>query len=61
MSITIETHDTVTEAELDELIQMALDDVGVELDELRAQAQLGRFSSEALRRTWFMVSGLGRG
>lgn len=51
----------ITEEELDVLIEVTLQDAGVELEELRRQARLGRFESEKLRRTWFVVSGLGRG
>ena len=47
--------------ELDVLIEATLQDAGVELEELRRQAQLGRFESEKLRRTWFSIAGLGRG
>lgn len=51
----------ITDEELDVLIEATLRDAGVELEELRRQAQLGRFESDKLRRTWFVVSGLGRG
>ncbi|MCY4037724.1 MAG: hypothetical protein OXF64_09785 [bacterium] len=51
----------ITEEELDVLIEKTLQDAGVELEELRRQAQLGRFESEKLRRTWFSIAGLGRG
>jgi len=51
----------ITEEELDVLIEETLEDAGVELEELRRQAQLGRFESEKLRRTWFSIAGLGRG
>ena len=51
----------ITEDKLDVLIEETLQDAGVELEELRRQALLGRFESEKLRRTWFVVSGLGRG
>ena len=61
MSMMIETHETVTEAEVDEMVSQILADLGVDLDELLAQGQLGRFSSEAMRRAWFLVTGLGRG
>ncbi len=56
----IEVHH-ITEEELDVLIEKTLKDAGVELEELRRQAKLGRFESDKLRRTWFVVSGLGRG
>ena len=51
----------ITDQELDVLIEATLHDAGVELEELRRQARLGRFDSERLRRTWFSVVGLGRG
>jgi len=50
----------ITEKELDVLIEETLQDAGVELDELRRQYTLGRFESDKLRRTWFVVAGLGR-
>ena len=50
----------ITEEELDVLIEKTLQEAGVELEELRRQYILGRFESEELRRTWFVVSGLGR-
>lgn len=50
----------ITEEELDVLIEETLQDAGVELEELRRQYALGRFESEKLRRTWFVVAGLGR-
>ncbi|MCY4257013.1 MAG: hypothetical protein OXE04_01800 [bacterium] len=51
----------ITEEELDVLIEKTLQDAGVTIEELRRQVRLGRFESEKLRRTWFVVSGLGRG
>ena len=51
----------ITDEELDVLIEAALQDAGIGLEELRRQAQLGRFESDKLRRTWFSVVGLGRG
>lgn len=54
-------HKLTSEAELDVLIDETLDDAGVDLEELRRQAHEGRFASEKLRRTWFVVNGLGRG
>ncbi|MXZ77265.1 MAG: hypothetical protein F4Z06_03160 [Acidimicrobiia bacterium] len=50
----------ITEEELDVLIEETLQDAGVELEELRRQYTLGRFESDKLRRTWFVVAGLGR-
>ncbi|MCQ3811205.1 MAG: hypothetical protein KTV68_11715 [Acidimicrobiia bacterium] len=50
----------ITEEELDVLIEKTLQEAGVELEELRRQYILGRFESEKLRRTWFVVAGLGR-
>ena len=41
----------ITDEELDVLIEATLQDAGVELEELRRQAQLGRFESDKLRRT----------
>ena len=54
-------HELADEAELDALVNKTLEDAGVALDELRRQAHVGRFSSEELRRVWFVINGLGRG
>ena len=54
-------HQLVSEDELDVLIDETLNDAGVDIGELRRQALLGWFSSEKVRRTWFVVNGLGRG
>ena len=54
-------HELISEDELDVLIDETLADAGVDIGELRHQAQQGRFSSEKVRRTWFVVNGLGRG
>ena len=56
----IEVHELSSETELDALISEALDEAGVGLDELRRQADEGRFQSERARRAWFVVRGLGR-
>lgn len=61
MATMIETHEEATEAEVDEIVRKTLKNLGIGLDELKEQAKLGRFSSEAQRRAWFLVSGLGRG
>ena len=55
------SHELISEDELDVLIDETLADAGVDIGELRRQAQQGRFSSEKLRRAWFVVNGLGRG
>ena len=54
-------HELISEDELDVLIDETLADAGVDIGELRRQALQGRFSSEKVRRTWFVVNGLGRG
>ena len=54
-------HELISEDELGVLIDETLDDAGVDIGELRSQAHRGRFSSEKVRRTWFVVNGLGRG
>ena len=59
--MSVAVHHIETEAELDALIGRTMDEAGVELEELQRQARNGRFDSEKLRRTWFVVSGLGRG
>lgn len=61
MSAHTDLHEVTSEEELDQLVGATLEDAGVELDELRRQAEEGRFGSEKLRRAWFVVDGLGRG
>lgn len=51
---------SMPETEVHHIIEETLQDAGVELDELRRQYTLGRFESDKLRRTWFVVAGLGR-
>ena len=58
MTTTIETHEEATEAEVDEIVRTTLAVLGIGLDDLKEQAKLGRFASEAQRRAWFLVSGL---
>ena len=41
----------VTDTELDALVTSTLDEAGVGLEELRHQAQRGRFDSDKRRRT----------
>lgn len=55
------SEEQLSEQELDALVQSTLDNAGVELSVLRAQAHEGRFASEKLRRAWFIIAGLGRG
>ena len=43
------------------IVRTTLAVLGIGLDDLKEQAKLGRFASEAQRRAWFLVSGLGRG
>ncbi len=50
----------LTEGDLDYLTEQALDEADVTLEELRAQAKLGRFSSERARQAWFVLNSLGR-
>ena len=57
---TTDLHKINTEADLDAIVESVLQDAGVELEDLRRQAALGRFESEKLRRTWFVIAGLGR-
>ena len=57
---TTDLHKINTEADLDAIVESVLQDAEVEFDDLRRQAALGRFDSEKLRRTWFVIAGLGR-
>ncbi|MXW43073.1 MAG: hypothetical protein F4138_05845 [Acidimicrobiia bacterium] len=57
---TTDLHRITSEEELDAVIEKVLQDAGVEYEDLRRQAALGRFKSEKLRRTWFVIAGLGR-
>ena len=49
-----------TEEELDALVNKTVANAGTTVAELRRQGREGRFESEKLRRTWFVVYGLGR-
>lgn len=51
----------ISDEELDALVSGVLADCGVTIQELRGQAELGRFDSEKNRRAWFAISGFGRG
>ena len=57
---TTDLHRISSEDELDAVVHKVLRNAGVEYEELRRQAALGRFESEKLRRTWFVIAGLGR-
>ena len=57
---TTDLHKINTEADLDAVVESVLQDAGVEYEDLRRQATLGRFESEKLRRAWFVIAGLGR-
>lgn len=57
---TTDLHKINTEADLDAVVESVLQDAGVEYEDLRRQAALGRFESEKLRRAWFVIAGLGR-
>ncbi len=61
MSADTELYEITDEKELDDLVAATLREAGTELDELRRQADEGRFESEKFRRTWFVIEGLGRG
>lgn len=52
---------SITEAELDDLVEATLTEIGLDLDGLRHHAEIGRFESEKQRRAWFVIRGLGRG
>lgn len=51
----------MTAAEIDQLVDEVLLDAGATLEELRAQANLGRFDTEVGRMAWFTIRGWGRG
>ncbi len=57
---TTDLHRINSETDLDAVVESVLQDAGVKYDDLRRQAVLGRFESEKLRRTWFVIAGLGR-
>ena len=57
---TTDLHRITSEDELDAVVEKVLRDAGVEYEDLRRQAALGVFESERLRRTWFVIAGLGR-
>ena len=52
--------DFISDVELDVVIQAILDDVGTDIPGLRESARVGRFKTEAQRRAWFTINGLGR-
>ena len=58
MAASTELHVIETDDELDALVNASLEKAETTLEELRFQAQTGRFESEKLRRTWFTVSSL---
>ena len=49
----------LSDTEQQKAISVALRSAGCEFEDLRAQAQLGRFTSDAARRAWLVVSSLG--
>jgi hypothetical protein len=50
----------MTDIEVDTAVLAIARLAGVTLDELHAMHERGRFDTEAQRRAWFAVSGLGR-
>jgi len=50
--------DIVTEEEIAQAVQRALDKLGVTIDGLKEQAQHGHFQSERARLTWFAIRDL---
>lgn len=53
--------ETISDEEVDALVDQTLEQLGVDLGTLRSYAQRGRFDTESQRRAWFLISGLGRG
>jgi hypothetical protein len=51
----VEVH-YLTEEDLHDALQHALGEAGMTLDELKAEAKSGVFSSETARWSWFTVS-----
>ncbi len=51
--------ETMTDADVHAAVAALLSAAGATLDELRAQAVVGRFASEQHRRAWFVIRGLG--
>jgi hypothetical protein len=54
------TEYVMTDIEVDAAVLTITQLAGVTLDELHAMHERGRFDTEAQRRAWFVVSGLGR-
>ena len=52
-SVTVER---ATEEDIEIAVRRALESAGVSAQELKAQARLGRFSSEDARLAWFVVA-----
>ncbi len=54
-----EVHE-LTQDDVEAFAQQALDEAELTIDELREQAELGRFDSETARHAWFVLKGLGQ-
>lgn len=50
----------MTDDDLQTVTEQALGEAGLTMDEIRAQAKLGRFESETARHAWFVLKGLGQ-
>lgn len=53
--------ETISDEEVDSLVNRTLDQLGVDMGTMRSYARRGRFDTESQRRAWFLISGLGRG
>lgn len=53
-----EVHE-LNDEEVQVLAEQALNEAGLTLEQMRAQAELGRFDSETARHAWFVLKGLG--
>ncbi|HBX76265.1 MAG TPA: hypothetical protein DEG43_01335 [Acidimicrobiaceae bacterium] len=56
-----DSSDSITDEEVDALVDETVRVTGVDLATLREFAERGRFDTEAQRRAWFLITGLGRG
>jgi hypothetical protein len=57
MTATTDTHvESATDEDVQAAVARALESAGVSLEELRAQAEASRFSSDAARLAWFVIS-----
>lgn len=53
------TVEEISDAQIEAAVTRILEDIGIDLETLTAYYMRGRFDTEAQRRAWFLISGLG--